>query len=62
MGTGGGGGGGAMFPQECALVLCQDFTPKMNINLFYRSSNLVDCFDLLCGMGRDDVSSLCVPT
>ena len=64
MGTGRGGGGGMFlvgFPQEGTLVLCWDSTPKMDINLCYRLLDLVDCFDLLCGMGGDDMSSLCVP-
>ena len=39
------------FPQEGALVLCLDSTPKMDIDLFYRWLDLVDCFDLLCGIG-----------
>ena len=49
------------FPQDGALVLCRDSTPNMDIILFYRLLDLVDCFDLLCGMGGHDVSSLCVP-
>ena len=57
--------GGALFlpkfPQDGALVLCRDSTPKFGANLFYRSLDLVDCFDILCGVGGDDVSWLCVP-
>ena len=33
----------------------------MDIILFYRLLDLVDCFDLLSGMGGHDVASLCVP-
>ena len=39
--------GGALFLadflQEGALVLCQDFTPKLDANLLCRSSDLMDC-------------------
>ena len=43
-------------PQEGALV-----TPKMDVILFYRSADVMDCFDLLYVMGGDDESSVCVP-
>ena len=59
-----GGGGGMLlagFPQKGDLVLCRDSTPIMDLNLFHRSSDLVDCFDILCDIGGDDVSSRCVP-
>ena len=46
------------FSQECASVVCRDFAPKVDPNLINRSS---DCFELLCGIGGVDVSSLCVP-
>ena len=57
--------GGALFlpkfPQDGALVLCRDSTPKFGPNLFHSSLDLVDRFDILCGVGGDDVSWLCVP-
>ena len=49
------------FTQECASVLCRDFAPKMDPNLIYRLSDLVNCFELLCGIGGYDVLSMCVP-
>ena len=51
MGTGGGGGGCrllASFPQGCVSVLYQDVIPKMDLNMLYRLSDLVNCFELLC--------------
>ena len=51
------------FPQECASVLYRDFSrdfaPKMDPNLIYRLSDLVNSFELLCGIGGYDVSSIC---
>ena len=44
------------FPQECASVVCRDFAPKVYPNLINRSSDLVSCFELLCGIGGVDVS------
>ena len=42
-------------PRECVSVLCQDFTPKLDLNLIYRLSDLVYHFELLCEVGGYDV-------
>ena len=59
------GGGGARlqtsFSQGCASVVYQDFAPKLDLHLIYRLSDLVNCFELLCGFGGYDVSSICSP-
>ena len=59
------GGGGSMVlvggHQAEALGLCRDSALKMDMDLFSRSSDLVDSFDLLRSVSGDDVSSLCVP-
>ena len=57
-----GGGGGARvltsFLQGCVPVLYQDFAPKLDLNLFYRLLDLVNCFELSWGIGLHDVSSM----
>ena len=47
--------------QAGALGLCRDSAHKMDMDLFSRSADLVDSFDLLCSVSGYDVSSLCVP-
>ena len=64
VGNRGGGGGGVVrlltsSPQECASVLYQDFALKLDLILFYRLSDLVNCFELLCGIGGYDVWLIC---
>ena len=39
-------------------VLHQDFAPKFGLNLIYHLLDLVNCFELLCGIGGYDVSSI----
>ena len=60
-----GGGGGAMVlvgcHQEGALGLCRDSALKMYMDLFPRSSDLVNSFDVLCSVSGDDVPSLLCP-
>ena len=34
------------FPRECVSVLCQDFPLKLDLNLIYRLSELVNHFEL----------------
>ena len=46
------------FPRECVLVLCQNSTSKLDLNLIYLLSELVNHFELLCGIGGYDVSSI----
>ena len=46
------------FPREFVLILCQDFTSKLDLNLIYRLSDLVNHFELVCGVGGYDVSSI----
>ena len=48
-----------IFSQGCASVLYQDFAPKMDLNLIYRLSDLVNCFERMCGIGVYDASSVC---
>ena len=48
------------FPQECVLVVCRDFVPKVDPDLINRLSDLVNWFRLVCVFGGD-MSSLCVP-
>ena len=50
----------ADFPWGCVSVLCQDFAPKLDLNLIYRLSDLLNCFELLCGIGGYDVSPIWV--
>ena len=48
------------FSQECTPIVCPEFAPKIDPALINRSSDLMDRFELLCVLGGDDVSSLCV--
>ena len=45
---------------EGAPVVCRDFAPELDMEVVNCSSDLVDWFELLCAIGGDDVSSLCV--
>ena len=47
-------------PQECTLVVCQDFAPNVDSGLNNRLSDLVSRFRLWYMCGGDDVSSFCV--
>ena len=49
------------FPQECAPVVCRGFAPIFELDLIIRASDLVNRLRLLCVLGGDAVSSLCVP-
>ena len=49
------------FPQEYTPVMCWDFAREFNPELINRPSDLVNRFRLLCMLGGDTVSSLCVP-
>ena len=39
------------------LVLCRDFAPRLDLNVFYRLSDVVNCVELLCD--GYDMLSLC---
>ena len=47
-------------PRECVSVLCQDFTPNLDLNLIYRLSGLVYQLELLCEVGGYDVEVLLI--
>ena len=46
------------FLRGCVSVLYQDFAPKLDLNLINRLFDLVNCFELLWGIGGYDVSSI----
>ena len=61
LGRGGGGGGTRIltsFLRGCVSVLYQDFAPKLDLNLIYCLLDLVNCFELLWGIGGYDVLSM----